>query len=160
MLRQDFAETSARDAAAARRAEGRPEDDGVPEIHGVVLTDGSGAPLDRLVPGGALVAAVDVTLPAGIETPVVGIGIDSPTGQVVYGTHTGLLGAAALGPGRRTVRVRLDGLALGEGQYSVHAAVADARRELVRASAAASFAVHGDGRSIGVLRADATVLDA
>ncbi len=160
VLRQDFAETSARDAAAARRAAGRDAVAGVPEIHGVTLSDGAGAVLERLDQGGTLVAALDVTVPAGLEAPVVGFGIDSPTGQVVYGTHTGLLGGGRVPAGRTTVRLRVDGLALGEGRYSVSAAVADGGRELVRVSPAASFAVHGDGRSIGVVRADAVVLDA
>jgi ABC-2 type transport system ATP-binding protein len=159
VLRDDFAAVAARDAEKARHADA--DERGAvdaPVIHGVRLVGADGAPLDALGPGGTVCAQVDTTLPAGMREPVVGIALTTPTGQIVFGTNSQLLGTPLQAGGRRTVTIRLDHLHLGEGRYGVDAAVADDRRELTAARQTTGFAVRGDGRSIGVVAADASVL--
>lgn len=113
--------------------------------------DGSGRPVRRHVPGEDLVVRVTVETSEPLEDWVLGIGIDTPTGQQVFGTNTQLLDQP-LAPlvGRRTVDVRLNRLSLGEGDYHLHGALAQwDGPAFTRLSEAASLSVEGRGRSVG-----------
>jgi ABC-2 type transport system ATP-binding protein len=71
----------------------------------------------------------------------------------VYGTNTNLAGVP-MPPvlGRRTFRVRLPAVGLGEGQYPVHGAIAERGGvEIDRLRDAAPFVVEADGRGVGYL---------
>jgi ABC-2 type transport system ATP-binding protein len=120
-------------------------------IRGVAVRDAEGRPLHTMRPGDDLVISVDVDASEELTDWVLGVGIDTPLGQVVYGTNTRLAGVA-LPPllGRRTFDVRLPRVGLGEGQYSVHGAIAEgAGLEIDRLRDAATFAVRADGHGAG-----------
>lgn len=113
--------------------------------------DADGRPVRQHQPGDDLVLRVTVQADELLQDWVLGVGIDSPTGQVVFGTNTQLLGTH-LEPliGQRTIDVRLAGLHLGEGDYHVHGALAQwSGPTFNQLSQAASLSVEGAGRSIG-----------
>ena len=123
---------------------------------------GDGRPVDRHVPGEDLVVRVTVEADEPLEDWVLGIGIDSPTGQPIFGTNTQLLGMPLETlTGRRTVDVRLSRVYLGEGQYFLHGALAQwDGPAFARLSQAAKLDVEGDGRSIGPVGVAAIATDA
>ena len=101
----------------------------------------------RSNPAPALSSTVDVDVDGEVIDPVLGIGIDSMLGQVVYGTNTKLMGLR-IPPlsGRSQHTFRLPALWLGEGQYTVHAAIArDGGVELNRLPNAVGLTVHARG---------------
>jgi ABC-2 type transport system ATP-binding protein len=114
------------------------------------LTD-DGRPVTELTPGDDLVLRVTVEADEPLGDWVLGIGIDSPTGQPVFGTNTQLLGIPLEDlHGRRTVDVRLRRVSLGEGQYFVHGAMAQwSGPTFAKLSQAARLEVPGTGRSVG-----------
>jgi ABC-2 type transport system ATP-binding protein len=120
-------------------------------VVGVQPLSGDGRPVTRLQPGEALVLRVTVEADEPLEDWVLGIGIDSPTGQPVFGTNTQLLDTPLdMLVGRRTIDVRLSPVYLGEGQYFVHGALAQWDGPVfTRLSQAAKLDVDGRGRSIG-----------
>jgi hypothetical protein len=62
--------------------------------------------------------------------------------------------------GRSRHRFRLPAVWLGEGQYTVHAAIArDGGVELNRLPNAAPLTVHARGRAVGFVSVDAELLD-
>jgi ABC-2 type transport system ATP-binding protein len=85
-----------------------------------------GRPVLRPDPGEDLVLRVTVEADEPLEDWVLGVGIDTPTGQHIFGTNTQLMGLH-MEPlvGRRQIDVGLSGLRLGEGQYHVHGALAE-----------------------------------
>jgi ABC-2 type transport system ATP-binding protein len=98
-----------------------------------------------------LILRVTVEADEPLENWVLGIGIDSPTGQPIFGTNTQLLGLP-MEPllGRRQIDIRLSGLRLGEGQYHVHGALAEWNGPtFALLPQAARLEVGGDGRAIG-----------
>ena len=104
-----------------------------------------------LVPGDDLVLRVTVESDVLLEDWVLGIGIDSPTGQAFFGTNTQLMDVR-LPPlvGRRIVDIRIRDLRLGEGQYHVHGALAQwGGPAFARLGHAASLEVPGAGRTVG-----------
>jgi ABC-2 type transport system ATP-binding protein len=121
--------------------------------------------VDGLAPDGSLPAAgglaieVDISGIADPELVVVGVGIDTPLGQVVWGSSTEMAGAKVTAhDGRATVAFRLAGLRLGSGQYSVGAWVGTVDDgEKMREPHAASFTVRADARAVGVARAELDV---
>lgn len=144
VLRADFdVETAAQRAAQGPGASSR-----VLEVRPL---DGAGRPVTHLTPGEDLVLRVTVEADEPLEDWVLGVGIDSPTGQVVFGTNTQLQGVPMdTLQGRRTIDVRLSGLFLGEGQYHLHGALAQWNGPtFAQLSQAATVEVAGEGRSIG-----------
>lgn len=83
--------------------------------------------------------------------PIIGMGIDTPLGQIVFGTNTVLLGMNNLVlESKLTAIFTLPNLPLGHGQYFVHASVGTVETgEMSRVPQAASFVIHGDGTSQG-----------
>jgi ABC-2 type transport system ATP-binding protein len=112
-----------------------------------------GRPVLHPDPSEDLVVRVTVEADQPLENWVLGISIDTPTGQQVFGTNTQLLGIP-LDPlqGRRQVDLRLSGLRLGEGQYHIQGALAewDGPTFLIL-PAAARLEVPGHGRTIGAV---------
>ena len=81
-------------------------------------------------------------------------------GQVVFGTNTKLMGRKlpALS-GRSRHSFLLPAVWLGEGQYTVHAALArDGGVELNRLPNAAPLTVHARGRAVGFVNVNAELL--
>jgi len=152
-LRDDFEATREeerererdRDAAEVRTSRAR--------VVRVDVLDTAGQPLKATKPGEDVSILVRVEATDRLEDWILGVGIDSPLGHVVYGTNTRLLGVPMpplLGEG--VFEVRLPHLWLGEGQYSVHGAIAEGSGVQVhRLIDAATFSVESDGHSIGYL---------
>jgi ABC-2 type transport system ATP-binding protein len=103
------------------------------------------------VPEEDLVLRVTVEADQPLENWVLGVGIDSPTGQPIFGTNTQLLDMPMERlQGRRQIDVRLSGLRLGEGQYHVHGALAEwDGPTFALLPQAARLEVAGEGRAIG-----------
>ncbi len=86
-----------------------------------------------------------------VRDGVIGLGIDSSMGQTVYGTNTKMMGMK-LPPisGSTSYTFRLPSVALGEGQYTVIAAVhREGGMEMHRYTPGVPFSVLGAGNSIG-----------
>ncbi len=159
VLRAEFEATrlSDRDREREREPEGAPP---AAQVTAVRLLDSSGQAVTTVPPGGDLVFSVDVSAPAGLNDWILGIGIDTPLGQAVYGTNTRLMGVT-LPPlsGDRTFEITLAGIWLGEGQYSVHGAVAALSGvEIDRRPDAVIFTVESDGHSVGYVHARPVLL--
>ena len=130
------------------------------EITGVRLHDAGGAPVQVITPGESILVTVSAQLSGRVDDAVVGIGVDTQLGQVVFGTNTKLMGVR-LAPlsGQVELTFRLPQLWLGEGQYSIHAALArEGGIELHRLREAVTLTVHADGRSVGFIAADAELV--
>ncbi len=157
-LRADF--EAMRQVDIDQQHEEAPETTAAAKVTGVTVSDLSGSPVSTISPGDGLLVNVDVAIVGTVNDPVIGIGIDSTMGQVVYGTNTKLMGVP-LPPlsGRSRHTFRLPAVYLGEGQYTLHAAIArDAGVELNRLPAGASFTVHAKGRSVGFVNVDTELL--
>ncbi len=113
--------------------------------------DAAGRPVRDVVPGADLVLRVTVESDEPLLDWVLGVGIDSPTGQALFGTNTQLQGVRMDRlVGRRTIDVQLGGLRLGEGQYFVHGALAERDGPaFARLNQAASLEVPGSGTTVG-----------
>jgi ABC-2 type transport system ATP-binding protein len=129
-------------------------------VLGVALLDPDGRPVSELRAGNALRVQVTVEASEPLDDWVVGIGVDTPTGQNLYGTNTQYLSTPL--PtlhGKHVIEFGLENLHLGGGQYHVHASLAVwSGPELHRLPGAASLNVPSDGHAIGVIGARAHVL--
>ncbi len=100
--------------------------------------------------------------PQPLTDRMLGMGLDTPLGQVVYGTHTGLLDAPVpdLAAGEtRTLTVLLPDLRLGQGEYFIHGALATTSgEEIHRLAQAAMLTVESVGDSVGPVDVRARLL--
>lgn len=122
-------------------------------VAGVKLLDTSGRPRAEIKPGDDIVVRVEVNATEQLTDWILGVGIDTPLGLVVYGTNSKLLGVS-MPPllGRRTFDITLRSVWLREGQYSIHGAIAEGSGvEVDRLADAATLAVRGDNTAIGYL---------
>lgn len=129
-----------------------------PRIDAVRLVDAAtGRETTRIVPGDSVRFSIDVSTDTPLEDWVVGMGIETPRGQVVYGTNTILLGeAASLPKGTTSVSFDLPNLALGRGHYFLHASFGNhEQNNLIHISQAARLEVVEERRSIGQISIDA-----
>jgi ABC-2 type transport system ATP-binding protein len=144
VLRADFDEqTTTEMAASGQGAHAR--------VLAVHVLDGDGRPVLAPRPEDDVVFRVTVEADDPVENWVLGIGIDTPTGQPIFGTNTQLLDLP-MEPlrGRRDIDIRLSGLRLGEGQYHVRAALAEwDGPTFAILPQAARLEVGGDGSAIG-----------
>jgi ABC-2 type transport system ATP-binding protein len=155
-LRADFDEqTVAQRAADTSHVSAR--------VIAVQPLDGAGNPVVEHVPGEELVLRVTVEADEPLRDWVVGIGIETPTGQGIFGTNTELIGVRLdpLLSGHRSVDIRLGGIRLGEGDYLVSGALAYwAGATFHQLSHAARLSVAGHGRSVGPIGVDQIVAEA
>ena len=131
-------------------------------VESVRALDRSGTPVSSLRPGDDVVLEITVHAVAPLTDWVLGMGLDTPLGQVVYGTHTGLLDATVpdLAAGEtRTLTVLLPDLRLGQGEYFVHGALAETSgEEIHRLAQAAMLTVRSVGDSVGPVDVRARML--
>jgi ABC-2 type transport system ATP-binding protein len=157
-LRDDFETTRQAERQVEHRAEPRHQ----ATVTAVRVLGPDGSVLKDIAPGDDLRLEVDVHASSTLEDWVLGIGIDTPAGQSLYGTNTQLMGTR-MRPltGTGTFEVRLRNVCLGPGQYQIHGALAVwSGPEIHRLTQAASFSVEGDGRSVGFLGAEPTFVSA
>jgi ABC-2 type transport system ATP-binding protein len=160
-LRSDFEVTRQEDKERERQVEAELA---VPraKVLSVELSDLSGARVDRMPSGGTVDVTLTVEATEDVRDWMIGIGIDTLLGQVVYGTNTKLLGLR-LPPlhGRQTIHVRLPSLWLGEGHYEVHGAIAEySGVEIDRLVGGAKLEIEGNGTGIGYLHLEPQVFEA
>lgn len=148
LLRADFDAVRAADLARVEVQERRDA-----HVVSVQVLDSHGAITEVLPDDGRLRLRVVVEAREPLDDWILGVGVDTPTGQGLYGTNTKLLGIPLERlDGRRTFDVVLDDVRIGGGEYYVHAAIAtEWGVELHRLPEAASLHVPADGRSVGVL---------
>ncbi|QZN84801.1 ABC transporter ATP-binding protein [Cellulomonas sp. C5510] len=159
VLRSEFdqiraAEIERQQAAAGDVPEERPR----AEVHAVQLLQ-RGTPVEEISTGSPLEVRVVVDAHERLDDWVLGFGFDSSIGQGVFGTNSKLLGVPmpALS-GRGTFDFTIPATHLGEGSYTVHAAIAGPTgAELHRLREAARLTVGADGREIGYVRLDASL---
>jgi ABC-2 type transport system ATP-binding protein len=124
-------------------------------VEGVRIVTPAGDAVASLKPGEDAIVELDVHAVERLADWMLGTGIDTPLGQVVFGTNTRLLGERMpdLAAGeRRTFRIQLPDLRLGEGEYFVHGALARASgEEIHRLSQAVMMSVQSSGDGVGVV---------
>jgi ABC-2 type transport system ATP-binding protein len=151
-LRNDFQTATQAERDAAQSAAAAPQG----KVTAVRLLTADDTPLTEIAAGDEIRIQVDVEATSTMEDWVLGIGIDTASGQNVYGTNTQMLGTRlpAL-TGHGTYELRLRHVSPGAGDYTVHSAVALwSGPQIHHLPQAATFAVRGDGRSIGLLGAE------
>jgi ABC-2 type transport system ATP-binding protein len=160
-LRNDYEVARQEDLARVDAASNRPASGAM--VEAVRLLGADGRRCSSVRPGDDLVVEVDVRAMSPLRDWVLGIGLDTPLGQLVWGTHSGLLGEVLprLAAGeRRQFRYLLPDLQLGQGTYYVHAAIAERKGpELARLAQAAMLSVMASSSSVGPLRIEARLID-
>ncbi len=112
-----------------------------------------GRVVQTVEPGEPMTVRVTLEARKRLEDWILGMGFDSATGQVIYGTNSKLMGVR-LRPveGTAEFEFEIPRLPLGAGTYTIHGAVADrAGAELHRLREGARFVVAGDGSEVGFL---------
>jgi ABC-2 type transport system ATP-binding protein len=129
-------------------------------IIGTRLThSATGEDAHRVTAGASLRVEVALKAHRPLEDCVIGMGIETPLGQVVFGTNTERLNVPRidLNPGEHSITFDLPNLQLGTGQYFVHASFGTLDTgELFRVPQAASFYVDDDTANAGVVSVVAT----
>lgn len=130
----------------------------VAEVVSIAAGCGSGelAQHVTLEPGEDLRVRVAVRTDIALDDWYVGIAVNTPLGQSIYGTNTKLLGQhMPTLRGEREVEFVLPRFSLGEGDYSIDAALSLATGlEAHRLREGARITVDGLGRSVGFIHAD------
>lgn len=150
-LRKDFEADRVREAALP---EGLDDASSItPSITSVGLRTLNGDPVDTIQSGDGIVVTVSIDAPTPIDDWIVGMGIESSAGQVVFGTNSLLLDTAPTRiEGSASYRFELRRLYLGEGQYFVHASFGLVEGgELFRIPQAASFMVIEPSKNVGLV---------
>jgi ABC-2 type transport system ATP-binding protein len=162
LLRNDFEATRQeerqreRERAATVEAQ-RPQ----AEITAVSLRDASADGVARMKPGSDLVIDITVTARERMADWILGVSVDSPTGQVVYGTNTKLLRQPMPDvQGEQTFSLCLPDLRLGEGHYVLRAAIATGSEvEIHTVTEAGRIEIIGTGNGVGYLYVEPSILD-
>ena len=128
-------------------------------VTGVRLTDGAGAQIESFTPGSELRIEVDVEAHRPMSDATVGVSIETPLGQLIYGTNTKLMDVIVPEiSGRHTFIFRLPDVVLAEGQYGISATIARQNGiELDRLQQAATLTVYASGRGVGFIELDVSL---
>jgi ABC-2 type transport system ATP-binding protein len=108
--------------------------------------------------GEGLAVEISLELDQAVDEWIVGMGIETAVGQVVFGTNSERLGVVTRRiEGKCVFRFELDALPLGQGQYFVHASYGTlSEGELFRIPQAVAFSVSEETTNVGVVSAIAT----
>jgi ABC-2 type transport system ATP-binding protein len=112
--------------------------------------------------GDEIVVRVSVDAHERLEDWILGFGIETATGQSIYGTNSKLLGVS-LPPvlGAASFDFVIPATQVGEGPYTVHAALAfQSGAEIHRLREAARLAVTADGQETGFVHLNTTLAGA
>jgi ABC-2 type transport system ATP-binding protein len=106
-----------------------------------------------------LIVQVDVDASSPVLDAIVGFGIETPSGKLVFGTNTEFLGVEIpMLAGFRRFTYTIPNLQLGTGSYSFHVTLESRRdRELARVDRAVRFNVEGHTKNDGVIHLDCSV---
>jgi ABC-2 type transport system ATP-binding protein len=129
-------------------------------IQSVELRTASGDPVRVIASGDAVVARVCVDLDNIVERWMMGLTIETPAGQRVYGINTHAAGVELkTGAGRHEVEFMLPRVHFAEGDYVVRVGIAEVPGEMMDSQAqAATFSVNSPTPGNGVVAVD-TVID-
>jgi ABC-2 type transport system ATP-binding protein len=129
-------------------------------IQSVDLRTASGEPVRVISSGDAVIAHVAVDLDNIVERWMVGLTIETPAGQRVYGINTHAAGIELkTGAGRHEVEFCLPRVHFAEGDYVVRVGIAEVPGEMMDSQAqAATFSVNSPTPGNGVVAVD-TVID-
>ncbi len=159
VLRSDFEASRQEELARAAAREGSAPLGARPRFTGISVTSASGMTGHPTIGcGEPLVVAMEIESAVEIRDWVVEIGITTPLGNVLYVTSTEMLGfdPAPL-QGTRRFQLRLGGLPLGDGEYSVRATLRGSDgAELHHVPVGAQFTVRSDGTSRGPVHVPAS----
>jgi ABC-2 type transport system ATP-binding protein len=151
VLRSDFDHIRAEELSRANVEHGE-EPEPIAEVIDIkVLRDGM--PVEIVAPTDSITVRMTVESRQNLQNWVLGMGFDSATGQVIYGTNSRLMNVH-LDPLRGTARYDFDipRTSLGDGIYSISGAVADrAGAELHRLREGARIVVAAHGTEIGLI---------
>jgi ABC-2 type transport system ATP-binding protein len=127
-------------------------------VTNVRLQNDAGSEISEIKPGTTVEVVVSVSADDEMANWILGIGIDTPLGQVVYGTNTRLIGATMpTFSGKRAFTISLPNVWLGDGTYGVHAALAQANGVEIDRMEGATLRVDGTGAGVGYLHVDPSV---
>ena len=155
VLRDDFDATRREDVERAQKADtDEPEQRSGPKTRVTsmrVSAGGSSGTTAVIQPGDDVTVAVDIETDTPLERWFLGIAINTPLGQSVFGTNTRLMGIDLPRVSRQaSFQFRLPAVALGEGDYTIDAAVAlENGLEVHRLVGGARVVVHATGNAVG-----------
>ena len=114
--------------------------------------------VDVLESGGGLAIEITLAVPESTSDWIVGMGIETAVGQVIFGSNSERLDSESVAISGETVfRFELDPLPLGAGQYFVHASYGTrGAGELFRVAQAAVFSVSELSPNVGVISSNAS----
>jgi ABC-2 type transport system ATP-binding protein len=129
-----------------------------PSITGVALRSlADDSLVEVLESGRGLAMDISLSVPTVTKDWIIGMGIETPGGQIIFGTNTEILGTPlSTLSGNSVFRFEIDSLPLGEGQYFVHASFGTTSAgELFRVAQAAVFSVNETSKNIGFVSSHA-----
>jgi ABC-2 type transport system ATP-binding protein len=129
-------------------------------IDSVRLLDRAGNEISIVEPGDDLQMEIVVATDTPLSDWVVGMGIETPLGQTIFGTNTKRLDPGEREPfsGTKKITFTLPNLALGRGQYVLHASFGALGDEsLVRIPNAAQLEAQDGLSNVGTLSVNASV---
>ncbi len=131
----------------------------VAEVTAVELLH-DGEPVAELPVGASLTVRIKVTTRAEVPSPSTGFSIQSSSGQVIYGTNSRALGRTLpTASGEATYDFAIPSVMLGEGTYTVTAAIADGDGiEFHRLMDSVALTVVADLREVGLVRLGAELV--
>ena len=126
------------------------------EITGVRLLQ-DGIAVEEVATGEPVTVRVGVRTETALENWILGFGVESVTGQNIYGTNSKLQGhTMPTLVGEQDFDFEIPAIQLGEGAYTFHGAIASATGpEIHRLREAARLRVTAPGTEVGFVRMDA-----
>ena len=132
------------------------------EVAGIDLIGSDGSAASSIEVGAPLTVRVHVDAQDTLTDWILGFGIETSTGQNIYGTNSKLLGVR-LAPlsGRGSFDFSIPSASIGEGSYTLHGAVAEGGgTELHRLVGGTALTVVAQGREVGFVHLDTVLAQA
>lgn len=157
-IQEDIAAREARESEADVAATVRETRRGRLDAVTLSVPGRDGEPLE-VRPGDDLTVTGSLTVSEPLTGWSLGTSIETPLGQVIFGTDTRLLGQELADvDGAATFSITLPALPIAQGDYAVNVAVRDAAgNDVDRAARAAHFTVVTDGHTVGYLHTEPRV---
>ncbi|WP_372594279.1 ABC transporter ATP-binding protein [Actinotalea sp.] len=131
-------------------------------VERVEILDAQGTVTTAVEADAPLTVRVHVSSRDRLEGWIVGFGLETSSGQTIYGTNSRLLGVSLPAvTGQAAFDFSIARFCVGEGSYTVHGAVADSTgAELHRLVEGTSVRVAANGSEVGVVHLGATLAPA
>lgn len=148
-------------SAAAAAAAVTPEEVKAARVTGIRVVDVAGEPIAEAKPGEDIVIQIDIEHEQPQSVWYTTFSIDTPTGQLVFGTGAHRLGTAhdAVAAGTVTVEYLIPRMSFAGGQYFINADVSDGDRKRIDVLwQGAHFFVPIEDRQTGTVYAEARLI--